>query len=264
MPRHTLAVGLALCCLMSPERVLAQTVPADDEKGDVLAVTGQVDVITSIGVGGGGGLEWLHPVSPRWGLTLGVSSFAYPDTQWTYGKVGGYSFLYEDKTLLSADARVGGGRQPTDTFTYQIYAAELTQAVIAKRLYVIAQEQYFHVARIEENLVTAGLLGYPVPSLAVRLNYHLSTGGNVASRFLSGRLDWSLQHWTLLAGFLVGRTTPERFNVITPAPRAVQTDEAFVGVSVPLGAQELTAVVDVSSQSVVRRYELLLGWKIRF
>ena len=227
MRRRTLAFGITLCCLLSPGRVLAQQVPADGAQSDVLAITGQVDVIESIGVGGGGGVEWLHPISPRWGLTLGASSFTYPDTHWTYGKVGGYSFLYDDKTLLSVDARVGGGRQTADAFTYQVYTAELTQALIAKRLYVIAEEQYFHVARVEENLVTAGILGYPVPSLSVRLNYHLSTGGNVASRFVSGRLDWSLQRWTLLAGFLVGRTTPERFNVMTPAPRAAS------GISIP-------------------------------
>jgi len=47
MRRRTLAFGITLCCLLSPGRVLAQQVPADGAQSDVLAITGQVDVIES-------------------------------------------------------------------------------------------------------------------------------------------------------------------------------------------------------------------------
>ena len=247
-----------LTCLLGP--ALAQ---AEERKPDVLYISGQLTSVESADDGGGGGVEWLHPVSATSSFNVGAYAFSFGGSRWAYGKAGG-SFSYGDRTVVSGEINLGDGEGPSRDFTYQIYRAEITYALIDKRFYLVAEEQYSHISNSKDNIVKAGLIFYPVPSLATRLNYHLSTGGNVDSRFVSGRVDFYAKRVTLLAGFLVGRTSPEQLKVITEAPRSLSTEEVFAGFSIPLGRYEVTLVFDVARQSSVRKYSALLLWKIAF
>jgi len=253
-------VAVLLACLLWPA-----TAHPEEEVRNVLYVSGQVMSLESDAVGGGGGLEWWHQLSASSAITLGAFAFSLADSHWAYGKTG-LSLSYPTGTSVSANASLGGGRRLRDDFIYQVGEVEVTQALIDKRLYLVGGDQYAHVSRSQENLVKAGLLVYPIPTLAIRANYHYSLGGNVDSQFVSGRADLTLARLTLLAGFLLGRTTPERFNVITNTARAVRSEEFFAGISVPLGRHEVTVVYDLARQGSpwIDKHTILLVWKIPF
>ena len=238
---------------------------AQEDKRDLLAVTGQVTALASASVGGGGGIEWLHRLSAESGFTLGAFAFSLADSEWAYGKVSGFVTFWE-RTTVSAQVSLGGGHRPNEDFAYQIYEVEATQALIDKRLYVAAGNQYSEIAAARENVVKAGLILYPVALLRTRLDYHVSTGGNVDSRFLSGRVDLSTKPVAFLAGFLVGQTTPERFDVITTTSRTLRSEEYYAGVSIPVGPHEVSVIFDVVRQERpgVDKFTTLLAWKIPF
>jgi hypothetical protein len=252
---------LLVACLAIVEAAAAQEVAP---RPDLLFVSGRIDVFDTGGTGGGGGLEWLHPVAERGALDVGAFAFSYLDSRWSYGKLGGYYLLRKETTMVTGEANVGTGEGARGDFTYQIYKLGLSQALIVKRLYVTAEDQYVHVARVEENLLNLGVIAYPMPALSARVNYYLSTGGNVSSSWLVGRLDWSIGRVTLIGGFAVGHATHEQFNVITDTRRAVRTEEGFGGISFPIGGQELTLVVDAVRQPAVERIGALFSWKIPF
>jgi hypothetical protein len=246
-----------LPCLLGPALV-----QAEDKKPDVLYITGQLTSIESADDGGGGGLEWLHPFTPTSGFTLGAYAFSFGGSQWTYGKAGGF-FGYGERTMVSGEVNLGAGEGPR-SFTYQIYRAEITYALVDKRFYLVGEEQYSHISNTKDNIIKAGLIFYPVPALAMRLNYHISAGGNVDSRLVSGRVDFYTRRVTLLAGFLVGRTSPEQLKLITDAPRTADIEEFFAGFSLPVGPYEVSLIFDVARQSSVGKYSTTLVWKIPF
>jgi hypothetical protein len=247
-----------LPCLLGP--VLAQ---AEDKKPDVLYITGQLTSIESADDGGGGGLEWLHRFTPTSGFNLGAYAFSFGGSQWAYGKVGGF-FGHDDRIIVSGEVNLGAGEGPRESFIYQIYRAEVTYALIDKRFFLVGEDQYSHISNTKDNVIKAGLIFYPVPVLAMRLNYHISAGGNVDSRLVSGRVDFYAKRITLLAGFLVGRTSPEQLKLITDAPRTVDIQEFFAGFSLPMGPYEASLIFDVAEQSSVRKYSTTLVWKIPF
>ncbi len=238
--------------------------PRDAGRRDVLYVSGRIDAFDTGATGGGGGLEWLHPVTERGAFTVGGFAFSYPDSRWSYGRLGGHYFLLKDTTLVTAEANVGAGEDARGDFTYQIYKLGLSQALIDKRLYVTVENLYIRVARVEENLLNVGAIVYPIPALSARVNYYLSTAGNVSSSWLVGRLDWSVGRGTLIGGFALGHATPEQFNIITATRRAVRTEAVFAGVSLPIGRQELTLVVEVIRQPTVERIGGIFSWKVPF
>jgi hypothetical protein len=256
-------VALGACVLFS---LKAQ---AQERQSDAVYVSGRLAFFNTGSTAGGGGIEWLHPVTPAASLNLGAFAFSYPDSQWSYGKLGGNYFLYQRKTILSGEANVGAGSGTSGAFTYQIFKAEITQAVIDKRLYVAIEEQYFHVGRPEENLVKVGLIVHPIHALTARLGYYVHTGGNVESQFFVARADWLVRQVTLMAGGGVGQTVPERFNLITGTGAVVHMEQFFAGVSVPVGRQELSIIFDTmrfhgTGFGTVQLFTTILGTKISF
>jgi hypothetical protein len=203
-------------------------------------------------------------VAERGAFDLGAFAFSYLDSRWSYGKLGGYYFLWKELTLLTGEANVGAGMGARGDLTYQIYKLGLSQALIDKRLYISVEDQYVRVARVEENLLNVGVNVYPIRTLSARVNYHFSTAGNVSESWLVGRLDCSVGRLTLIGGVALGRATPERFDIMTDTRRAVRTEEVFGGISVPIGRHELTIVLDAMRQPAVERIGGLFSWKIPF
>lgn len=243
--------------------LLCQAVEAE-EGSDVLYISGQLTAIESSSNGGGGGVEWLHRLSAQSSVNLGAFAFSLAGSSWAYGRVGG-AFTYRDRTTLSGEVNLGAGEDEAgDGFSYEVYKAEVTHALIDRRLYVAVEDQYFHVGDAEENIIKAGVILAPVELLTVRLNYYFATGGNVNSEFASGRVDLALKPVTLIAGSVFGRTSPERLNVISGASETVSFREFFAGVGIPVGRYEVTLVLDGTEQAGIWRLSGYLTWKIPF
>lgn len=251
-----LLAGMVLSCL------LCQAVQAEESRPDVLYISGQLTAIESSRDGGGGGVEWLHPLSAQSSVNLGAFAFSLAGSTWAYGRVGG-ALTVRDGTTVSGEVNLGAGEDAEDeAFTYQIYKAEVTHALIDRRLYVAAEDQYFHVGSAEENLIKAGVILAPVDPLTIRLSYYFATGGNINSEFASGRVDFAFKPVTLIAGVVFGQTSPERLNVISGASDTVSFREFFAGVGIPVGRNEVTVVLDGTEQAGIWRVSAYLTWKI--
>lgn len=242
--------------------LFSQAVQAEERRPDILYISGQLTAIESSSNGGGGGVEWLHRLSAQSAVNLGAFAFSLVGSTWAYGRLGG-ALTVRDGTTVSGEVNLGAGEDAADEgFTYQVYKAEVTHALIDRRLYVAAEDQYFHVGSAEENLIKAGVILAPVDPLTIRLSYYFATGGNVHSEFASGRVDFAFKPVTLIAGAVFGQTSPERLNVISGASDTISFREFFAGVGIPVGRYEVTLVLDGTEQAGIWRMSAYLTWKI--
>ena len=251
-----LAVGLV--CLTA-----AACAGEDEPRPNLLHLAGVVEVIGSQDVGGGGGLEWFRKMSPRWGFGVGTYSYGFDNTHWAFGRVTGFYNL-RDWTIVSGTADVGAGRFEGEASTFQLYKAGVLQALVPKRLYLSVEEQYARYSRFEEPLLKAGFIVYPSRSLSVQSHYHVSTGGDVDSHFVSARVDLDTGPFAVLAGGRVGQAAPEPLQRAAEHPRAVETREGFAGVALPVGGHVVRVVLSVTDQSTVMRYRAEVSWTLRF
>jgi hypothetical protein len=144
---------------------------------------------------------------------------------------------------------------------YQIYRAGITRTLVANRFYAEVENQYNHVADVTDDLLKAGVILHPWPSLACRLNYHFSVAGNTDSSYVSGQFNLSRKlHY--LAGFAVGRTTPVQFNLLPRNNSALASREFDGGVMIPVGKYELGGGLDAVVLPDIRRFRVFFMWKI--
>lgn len=249
------AFGLAFAILILPAGAKAQ-----QEEKDILFLTGKVDSVSS-STGVGGGIEWQRKISPGSGLTLGGFSFTQDGSSWAYGKVGGYVKL-RDKSYLSGDVSVGGGKRRGKGFTYQKYRVGITQGIIDKRLYVEAENLYSRINKVEENRVKTGVIVFPTPSIETRLSYNFSTGGNVSTNFVLAKADVKIKKINAVGAVLVGRATPEMFGRITDANSSERTTQFGTTVFVPVGKNKMFVGYDQVRQLGTTRHTMTVGWRL--
>lgn len=94
---------------------------AQSDRADALFITGRMDHLSAHdsdirGNGGGGGLEWLHAMSERSSLNLGIASNSMADSRWTFGKAGSSLNLNRD-TVVYGELNLGPGRESAHRFT---------------------------------------------------------------------------------------------------------------------------------------------------
>ena len=228
---------------------------------DTLYVTAQADSMSTAGDGGGAAVEWQRTLSDRAGINLGALSYSLAGSRWTYGKVIGHLKAHEKATLYG-EIDGGAGRREGEGFTYQVYKAGMITTLVAGRLFLDLEDQYLHVDVTKENLVKGGVVVVPVPSLTAAVSYYVSTAGTADSRFLSGRLDTHGRRTGSFAGFTVGRSSPERFNIITSTDEAQHSNELYVGTSIPAGSNMITLVLDRLRIADETKHTFSVTWKL--
>ncbi len=249
--RLVIVVGLSIC--------LTQAF-GQESAVNSFYVAGQFDGLSAAKNGGGAGVEWVHRLSGRSGMDLGFYSFSLAESRWSYAKMAGYSRLGENTTLYG-EADLGPGRQGTEDFVYQIYRAGITRTLVAGRFYAEVENQYNHIANVTDDLLKAGVILIPWPSLACRLNYHFSVAGNTDSSLVSGQFNLSrkLQY---MVGFAVGRATPVLFDLLPRNDSAFASRELQGGVMIPVGKYQLGGGLDAVVLPDIRRFRVFFMWKI--
>lgn len=221
---------------------------AQERRTDALYLTGQVDSSASLS-GGGGEVEWLHPVSPNTSVLLGGASASVEDLWWTYGTVAG--FTRRDHVILSGRASVGSGRFGEDRFPYTRFLGAAT-IPLANGFYAEAEGQHVRILDIGTTVFRIGGTYAAVRDLSLRLTYNVSASSQTAQvRSLSGRADLNVGQVAMFGGMTTtGAAESIQLSALelsTHIPR-----EFFAGTSFNAARSRLICAVQVVPRATGR------------
>lgn len=222
---------------------------------DSLFVSGRVDHIGSMS-GGEGGVEWLHPVTDRSGLQVGIFSGSLADTTLSYGRMGGH--LKGQGWVVLGTVDLGFGADAIKRFSYQRYKAGVSVEA-APMLMLDGEVQSVQLPNdADQHVLRSGVSWSPKKPAMVQLSLLQSFLGGRMSPAFSTRLDVALPLMTLFGGAVVG-THGSSFGatgVLITTP-----DEYFGGCQYRLGRLELLGVFDWT-RSTVSTARMLVGARI--
>jgi hypothetical protein len=241
------------------ERQVPQSIAA--EESDAIVAVGQWDHSSAVSDGGGGSLDWLHSYRPGKTVSVGLGTYGFGSSHWTLARAGA-SFQVADRWHIEPQVALGGGSTGGSDFLYQQYRAKVLFRT-SSRLYVKAQEEYIDISDSRGHLVSVGTSVFPSRLFSMDVNYAHSVGGNLGTRFVSGRLDFNVRNFRPLAGFAVGQTAPAVFGVGV-GQQLVSQDfyEGFVGLGFPISGAELTVAVDWIQVGSTQRSTVTAGLRV--
>jgi hypothetical protein len=210
-------------------------------------------------------LEWLRRLGTNVRMLAGGVESSIEDSQWRFGRLG-LAMNVMPRTQLYVEGNVGKGTQGSREFQYRQHRGALTVELVKQTLYVEAEGQYINIDRSKGNVVKGGLVLTPRPPLRLGVAVHQSISGNLDSRYISGRADWTISQTTLLAGFSKGRTRPEMFQVFDTSILAASRDseEYFAGVQLPMARQKLTVVFSSLEFEDFKRRSVVFNWRVPY
>ena len=228
---------------------------------DALIATGEWERSSGGLSGGGGSLDWLHTARPGTNVSLGLAAYRLGGSQRTLGRAGAF-FPIAARWTLEPQVSLGGGNTAGVGFLHQQYRATLGFRA-SSRLYLRAQEEYFHIGDSNGHLLSGGVSVLPSRLLSIDMSYAHSAGGNLGTQFVSGRFDLYRRTLRPFAGFAVGQTAPVVFDVGF-GQQLVSQDlhEGFVGFVFPIAAAEFTVALDWIQVGSTQRSTLTAGVKI--
>lgn len=160
-------------------------------------------------------------------LYAGLSHYRLAETYWTFATAG--ATVRRGKSTLQGEFNVGPGRSEDD-FLYKVARVTIARQVTERQVFVEIEDRYIDVDVQQGNLVRAGLSWLPTKSLLLSVSRHVSTSGNLGTRFTSVRADWDQTRYRWTAGAAAGESAPVLFQQIDGAGRT-SVVEAFGGVS---------------------------------
>lgn len=210
-------------------------------------------------------LEWLRRYGRNVRVLTGGFESSIGDTQWRYGRMG-LSVRSIPRTTFYVEGNLGRGSDGTRDFIYRLNRGSVTVEAVKDMLFLEAEEQYIHIDQAKGNVLKGGLVVTPVRPLRLGLSWHKSIDGNIGARYVSGRVDWTIDRTTLMAGFSTGETRPEMFQVFDNplTTEARESDEFFAGVQVPLARQKLTVVLTSLEFEDFKRRSVVFNWRVPF
>lgn len=216
--------------------------PAATQSSDALIATGEWDGNSS-GLSGGGAVDWLHSAKSGTDVTIGMAAYRIAGSQWALARAGTF-FRFSERWTIEPKIVLGGGTTASAGFLYQQYITRLGFRAMP-RLYVNAQEEFIDIGSTHGHLLSGGVLLLPSRSFSMDTEYAHSAGGNLGTRFVSERFDLSRRTLRPFAGFAVGKTAPEVFDMGF-GPHLISQDlhEGFLGLVFPSAIAEFTVAID--------------------
>jgi hypothetical protein len=211
---------------------------------DSLFVSGEAASSPAVG-GGGGGVDWLHPMSARSTVSAGVASMRLGNEAWTYGTLGGIT--RRGGTWYSGSVGLGAGRLGQDAFPY----VRVLGAATIPMTKVFAAETEAQFARLNGTtvkVIKAGTLYSGLQKTSVRIAY---VGASVPLQYwqyLFSRGDVSVGRVGALAGFTAGRG-PTHLGPLGPELLLHTSQEIFFGGSVQIRSVRTIGVAQLVRQS---------------
>jgi len=254
-----LAVTVCSCRVATaqqPPPPLGAVVAALDDQRLVLSTNGS----TLSGGSGGGGASaaWVGSVGPDAVLGAGAEYDQIANAHWTTGSFNGSIGLGGGRTHLYGEGRAGAGDIGDRAFHYSVaYLGLLGQ--LTPELTLQLEERYIDIDKSHGSLPKLGLTYRMTLQLSATASFAKSLGGNLGTRLVMGRVDYTGVSFSALAGVAGGPAAPDviypGLNVVKPGP---QLREGFVGIGKPFGRTDWLLLGDYQDVSGTRRTSLAL------
>ncbi|MGH8584105.1 MAG: hypothetical protein ACREWG_15290 [Gammaproteobacteria bacterium] len=275
---RTAVLKITLCLMALPTfgGVMAAPLSLDDQGQAVGAqvgsaagtnaviINGRIDDLRSDAVGGGGSLNFVHTTPSGNTVLAGLAGFDVGESRWGFGTLGG-AFRPRPPLTLQGEINYGSGHGEQGGFSYFIGKGGFHYELLAKRLYLKFEDQYFNIDDTQGHLLRGGVLVQVTSTLTADFDYAESVSGNLNTRFILGRLDFYSQWGRFLAGVATGRATPEIFDgVVRREADPQDTLEVFAGIAIPISRYEITLAVSHLDLEATSRTPLTLSIKYSF
>jgi hypothetical protein len=233
--------------------LLATTAAADDD----LIVSGQVDTLAGARNGGGLSVDWVRP---REGLVLqvGGAGFRLGEARWAYG-TGTVARRLRPALWGTAGLRLGRGEEDGDGWTY-LSARGAVQRSFGARFDGEAELQYTDVAHLAGTVAKLAATHRIGTVWSLQLARHQSVAGDLETRLWGYRGERAFGRVRVMAGGAAGHTAPQ---LLIPgsggAPGRLR--EGYVGVTAPMGEQQVTATVGRLTVIGNERWTMAVSYK---
>jgi hypothetical protein len=205
-------------------------------------------------------LDWIRALSPGKSLNVGATSQSLAGTRWAYGRLG-FVMKPRPRVAFQLQTDLGHGSERGRGFGYAVLRGGITYEAVPKRLYLELEDQLLDVQDTAGNILKLGLVWPASAAVVARVAVHGSTGGNLDTRSLALRLDYTRGGFSTFGGVATGRSRPVLVG-LAAGGMAQSLKEIFAGAGIPLKQLRLTVALDWLNLGATRRGSLALSLKI--
>ena len=209
--------------------------------------------------GGGASAAWLGSVGPDAVLGAGAEYQQIANAHWTTGSFTGSMGFGGGRTHLYVDAHEGAGDIGDHAFHYSLGSLGLL-GQLTPELTLQLEERYIDIDTSHGSLPKLGLTYRMTLQLSATASYAKSVGGNLGTRLVVGRVDYTGVGFNALAGLAGGPAAPAvifpGLHVVKPGP---QLREGFVGIGKPFGRTEWLLLGDYQDVGGTRRTSITVN-----
>jgi hypothetical protein len=209
--------------------------------------------------GGGASAAWVGSIGPDAVLGAGAEYQQIANAHWTTGNFSGSLGLPGQlKTHLYVEAHEGAGDIGNHPFHYNVVSGGLL-GQLTPEVTLQLEERYIDIDTSHGSLPKLGLTYRPTLQLSASMSYAKSFGGNLGTRLVMGRIDYTGSGFNALAGLAGGPVAPAVLNlqgaVISPSP---QLREGFAGIGKTFGRTDWLLLGDYQDVSGTKRTSIAL------
>ena len=213
--------------------------------------------------GAGGSATWVGDITPQVVIGAGAEYQQIANAHWTTGNFSGALALggEQRKTHLYIEAHEGAGDVGDHAFHYSLASLGLL-GQLTPELTLQLEERYIDVDKSYGSLPKLGLTYRATLRLSASVSYAKSFGGNLGTRLVTGRIDYSGTRFNAIAGLAGGPAAPAVIfsgpgvNFVKPGP---QLREGFVGIGKPLQRTDWLLLGDYQDVGGIRRSSVTLA-----
>ena len=222
-----------------------------------LVFTTNGSTLTGGSGGGGGSVTWVGDITPQVVMGAGAEYQQIANAHWTTGNFSGSLALggEQPKTHLYIEAREGAGDVGDHAFRYSLASLGLL-GQLTPELTLQLEERYIDIDKSHGSLPKLGLTYRVTLELSASVSYAKSFRGNLGTRLVTGRMDYTGVSFNAMAGLAGGPAAPAVIfsgpgvNLVAPGPRL---REGFVGIGKTFGRADWLLLGDYQDVSGTRR-----------
>jgi len=211
--------------------------------------------------GGGASATWVGSIGPDVVLGAGAEYQQIANAHWTTGNFSGSIGLGGGKTHLYLDGHEGAGDIGDHAFHYSLASLGLL-GQLTPELTLQLEERYIDIDKSHGSLPKLGLTYRATLQLSASVSYAKSLGGNLGTRLVTGRIDYTGIRFNAIAGLAGGPAAPAVIfsgpgvNFVKPGP---QLREGFVGIGKPLQRTDWLLLGDYQDVGGFKRTTITLA-----
>ena len=205
--------------------------------------------------GGGASAAWVGSVGSEAVLGAGAEYQQIANAHWTTGNFTGSMGFGGGRTHLYVDAHEGAGDVGNHAFHYSVASLGLL-GLLTPELTLQLEERYIDIDKSHGSLPKLGLTYRVTLELSASVSYAKSFRGNLGTRLVTGRMDYTGVSFNAMAGLAGGPAAPAVIfsgpgvNLVAPGPRL---REGFVGIGKTFGRADWLLLGDYQDVSGTRR-----------